>query len=506
MIGNAKPTSKTRSGWLSRMRQGVHQYIGIDGGAGASLFADLAGRDPYLRQVSSPRHADLLIIVEPISQKLAPAVVTMAKALVHPSHVLIVGEPQTELAAFREGTLAHLEVLFPGADRVSSVSAEQVLAAAFDAQRQSDMSIADTYGEAEETTIQLPAKREQEMATELIVLSLGPLQAFTSGPLRLFLICDGEQVFSVQMETEYAYRGIDSAMTQGSWQQGLKLARQFDPLAPLAGQLAYVQALEHLQGWQPPTQLQASRELALALERTQNTLWWLVRFARLLDDAPLTERSYRCARDLAEVGSYLWQTSLAEWIIPQYVDMSMIRSMDSSVVARLSKIASNIDMLRQYVEHNRGLVLRTRNIGIITQKYLKDKGIVSGPVYAASEHGIGDVQSRLTTRLQIMLRDVQQTVETTTTQVTANALPSHIPNWDVPEGEARVMVKGPRGDIGLHLDSPGGEGSRGPAQVEWQRPSASLLALVPELLVGQKLADAEVILASLDLTMAEVDG
>jgi len=60
--------------------------------------------------------------------------------------------------------------------------------------------------------------------------------------------------------------------------------------------------------------------------------------------------------------------------------------------------------------------------------------------------------------------------------------------------------------IGLHLDSPGGEGSRGPAQVEWQRPSASLLALVPELLVGQKLADAEVILASLDLTMAEVDG
>jgi len=506
LIGNDKLTSKTRSGWLSRLSRGVHQYIGIDGGAGASLLADLAGRDPYLREVSSPRHADLLIIVEPISQKLAPAVVTMAKALAHPAHVLIVGEPQTERTAFQEGNLALLDVLFPGADRVSSVSAEQVLAAAFDAQRWSHMSIPDIDREAEEITIQLPAKQDQEIATELAVLSLGPLQAFTAGPLRLFLICDGEQVFSVQMETGYAYRGIDQAMTQGNWQQGLTLARQFDPLAPLAGQLAYVQALEHLQGWQPPTQLQASRELALALERAQNTLWWLVRFAHLLDDAPFTERSDRCARDLAEVGSSLWQTSPTEWIIPQYVDMSMIRSKDSSVVVRLSKIASNIDMLRQYVEHNRGLALRTRNIGVIAQKYLRDKEIVSGPVYAASEHGIGDVQSRLTTRLQIVLRDIQQTVETKTAQVSPHPLPSHTPSWDVPEGEARVIVQGPRGDIGLHLVSQGGEGSRGPTQVEWQRPSASLFALVPELLVGQKLADAEVILASLDLAMAEVDG
>jgi len=36
--------------------------------------------------------------------------------------------------------------------------------------------------------------------------------------------------------------------------------------------------------------------------------------------------------------------------------------------------------------------------------------------------------------------------------------------------------------------------------------SAALLALVPELLAGQKLADAEVIVASLDLAMAEADG
>jgi NADH:ubiquinone oxidoreductase subunit D len=63
-------------------------------------------------------------------------------------------------------------------------------------------------------------------------------------------------------------------------------------------------------------------------------------------------------------------------------------------------------------------------------------------------------------------------------------------------------VAGSRGDIGLFIESDG-ERLR---QVVWQRPSAALLSLLPELLAGQKLADAEVILASLDLAMAEADG
>jgi len=50
------------------------------------------------------------------------------------------------------------------------------------------------------------------------------------------------------------------------------------------------------------------------------------------------------------------------------------------------------------------------------------------------------------------------------------------------------------------------EGEEQPAHVEWQRPSAALLPLLPETVAGQKLADAEIIIASLDLAMAEADG
>ena len=503
MIGSDKIVSKARSGWLSRLRQGVYHYVGVDGGSGANLLADLAGRDPYLQQVSSPRQADLLIIVEPISQKLVPAVVMMATALAHPARVLLIDEPQKGLPTLPDAHVAQLDDIFPTAQRVPSLSIEQIVNVIFDAKSQSEIRITDT-SDPEETTLQLPAKQEQEMATELAVLSLGPLQTFTAGPLRLFLICDGEQVFSVQMETEYANRGISSAMTQADWQQGLLLARLFDPLAPLASQLAYVDALELLQGWQPTADVHAFRALALALERAQNTLWWLVRFARLLADSILAERASRIVRQLTELCSQLWQRLPETWILPQY-DMPGIVG-NKNVSVQLQQLAQSTETLRQYVERNRGFALRTRGIGILTTTQLKQYGIERGPVYKASEHGRGDVQSRLVTRLQEAVDDLQFASKVVTDVLAQPSSTVHEAYWDIPEGESTGGVIGPRGSIEVHLVHQAIQGHDGPTQVEWHGPSAPLVALLLELLAGQKLADAEVILASLDIVMAEVDG
>src|SRR5258708_20013502 len=77
-----------------------HLYFAIDGGSGAHLLTALARRDPYVRQVASPRHANLLIIVEPINQKLLPAVIEVAKALPRPAHALLVRTGATELDQF----------------------------------------------------------------------------------------------------------------------------------------------------------------------------------------------------------------------------------------------------------------------------------------------------------------------------------------------------------------------------------------------------------------------
>ena len=484
---------------LLRNTRSTHTYFGIDGGAGANLLADLAGCDPSLRAVASPRHADLLLIVEPVSQKLVPSILAIAKSLPTPARIILFKMPEVDLPTFAGTEIVPLERIFPEADRVSSL--EQLLSAAWDTKERSRLVIAENAGkEQEPTTIQLPQKSEQEMATELVVVSLGPIQPFTAGPLRLLLVCDGEQVLSAQVEAGYAHRGIDEAMQQATWLQGLKLARLLDPLAPLAGQLAYVQAIERLQGWQPSQAMADYRNIVVALERVQNTLWWCVRLAHHLTYEPLLTRSSTLARTLSAFSATLWQHSPQEWLLPQN---------EETVLAEKNSLPQNVlskmEQLMTYVKHNRSLALRTHNIGKIKATQLHEAGISTGFVLEASEPGIqgskGDIQSRLVTRAQSAQRDIQTIADMLTASPIVSA--PHEANWTVLAGETYTTVRGPRGDIGLHLRSDGKDSS---TQVLWQRPSAALLSLLPTLLEGQKLADVELLVASLDLSMAEVDG
>ena len=497
MTGSVKSQPRGRSGWFASFTRGFHSYVAIDGGSGAHLLAALAGYDPSLQQAASPRHANVLLLIEPITQKLLPAVQEVAAALARPFQVVIIGEAEEVPLETKDASVT-LEALFPQARRITQASPEAILAVVAQPS-QAEKTEAFEQPQTDATTIQLPQKQELELATELAVLSLGPIQPFTAGPLRLLLICDGEQVFSAQVEAGYAHRSIEQRMLQSDWSRGLVLARLLDPLSPLVGQLAYVRAIEQLQQWQAPATGEKLRHAALALERAYNLLWWSVRFVGLLDDAPLLQRLYQLAQTLTEQLSALWQQSPAAWVLPQYQVSFSALGGSIAAVSQLRRVEENIEVLTRSLERNRFLALRTRDIGLLAAERLIEAG-VSGPVLVASEQGAGDVRSRFVTRLHFAHEAIHEAVETLNN---SELVAAHAVQWDVPRGEAEVTVSGPRGSIGLHLISDGG---KQPAHVMWQRPSAALLPLLPELLKGQKLADAEVIVASLDLAMAEADG
>ena len=496
MTGNANIATSAQRRWFAHLRQKPRHYFAIDGGSGAHLLAALSERHPYTRQVASPRHADLLLVIEPISQKLAAAIVELAKTLPHPAHLLIAGESEAGYDNLQGTKDVRLEDIFPGAHRVPSTSLEDVLEAILSLEQATEIANIDQPG-VDETTIQLP--QEQELATELAVLSLGPVQSFTSGPLRLFLICDGEQVLSAQIDASYAYRGIATAMKQAEWQEALHLARRLDPLAPLAAQLAYVSTVEQLQGWQAPQQVLRLREAAIALERVENVLWWLVRFANILADPLLTRRTYGLATRFTGGISLCWREPPSTWILPQYSVSTPALRGNTASVAQLRQLAEEVETLSRHLERSRFFALRTRGIGVLKAERLEAAG-VSGPVLQASTYGAGDIQSRIVARLDAAKRDLREAAEIL---AAGESSPLHTAHWKVPAGTAHVTVKGPRGDIGLRLES---SGTEKPTDVEWLRPSAALLPLLPDMLAGETLADAEALVASLDLVMAEADG
>ncbi len=461
-------------------------YVGVDGGAGASLLGQLRHADARLIEVVSPRHADLMIVVEPISSVLVPFVAEVYRALPQPRDVLAIAG-----ARGNHGAVAPLDDVLSGVRRVPDRTPQAVLAAALAAPRAAPSDDVRSP-DIEPLTEALPSKNERDIATELIVVTLGPIQSITAGPLRLVLVCDGEQIVSAKVDAGYAARNIAGGMRHSSWGDAARLAADLDPLAPLAGRLAFVAALEQIQRRQPALSVQTARDAALALERAQNHLSWLDRFATALAYEALADEAFRLSSSLRAAVSHTTDSS-HEAVAHATGDVLL-----TVHVPAVRVLATEIRGLRARLAHDRLLGLRTRRIGVF-DRVRADAAGVTGPVRRASIERDGDVRSRLLIRLDDVVADLEFVVDASgRVDVAGESVARR-----VPAGEATATVVGPRGEMRLHVSSTGHDS---PSLVEWTRPSATVLRIIPELLAGQRLADAELILASLDVATAEADG
>ena len=71
-----------------------------------------------------------------------------------------------------------------------------------------------------------------------------------------------------------------------------------------------------------------------------------------------------------------------------------------------------------------------------------------------------------------------------------------------PKGESYARVESPRGDFGVYLVS---DGDTKPYRVKVRSPSFANLMALRRLLRGTYVADAVVVLGSLDIVLGEVD-
>jgi NADH-quinone oxidoreductase subunit C/D len=75
-------------------------------------------------------------------------------------------------------------------------------------------------------------------------------------------------------------------------------------------------------------------------------------------------------------------------------------------------------------------------------------------------------------------------------------------NVRVPAGESYGRVEAPKGELGFYLVS---EGESNPYRYHVRSPSFINLTALEKMCVGQKIADAVVILGSIDIVLGEVD-
>ncbi len=114
-----------------------------------------------------------------------------------------------------------------------------------------------------------------ELATQDMVLNIGPQHPATHGVLRLRLTLDGERIVSCEPIIGYMHRGAEKLFEVRDYRQIIMLANRHDWLSAFSSELGVVLAVERMLGMEVPVRAVWARMLLAELNRVLNHLMFL---------------------------------------------------------------------------------------------------------------------------------------------------------------------------------------------------------------------------------------
>ena len=363
--------------------------------------------------------------------------------------------------------------------------------------------------------------------TEPVTVNIGPQHPSTHGVFRLRVTFDGEVVIDVEPVFGYMHRGTEKLAESRSYVQVVTLTDRLDWVASMSNNLAYVRAVEKLVGIEVPERGMYIRVISAELQRIASHM---MATGFLLNDlgAFATPLMY-CFRERERI------LDLFEMLCGARITVSYMRpggvlqdppeDFWPALDLLIREMPGYIDELEGLISENEVVLVRTRNVGILTDEQAVNASM-TGPMLRASgvlwdlrkadpyevydrlefqvPIGVsGDTFDRYLVRIQEMresVRIINQCVE----QIPRDGpYKANVPfNFHPPEGDAYGALEGPKGELGFYLVSDGGIA---PYRCKIRSPSFINLTALREMLVGWKMADLITIFGSIDVVMGEVD-
>jgi len=370
---------------------------------------------------------------------------------------------------------------------------------------------------------------------DLLVLNMGPQHPSTHGVLRLVLKLDGEIVREVEPIIGYLHRGFEKIAELGRWPHFIVECNRADYVASLHYEAAYVRAVEELAGITPTPRAQFIRTLLLELDRIQSHLLWLGTYG--LDLGALNAFWYTF-RERELILGLLQEVSGVRMHYNHFrfggVKLDLPEGFTDRVAKVCDEIEHKVDEYEDFLSTSDTFVMRTRNIGVLTEEMAVDWG-VTGPNARASgldfdlrrdepyfAYGELDFDVPVRTegdcyaRFKVRMDEIRQSIKMIRQIIGANGRSPLLPEGPVlpkglekgyqflikPKGEHYARIEGPRGEIGVYLV---GDGTTFPYRVKLRSPCFQNLSVMPELFKNQLIADLVSINGSFDLVMGCVD-
>ncbi len=371
-------------------------------------------------------------------------------------------------------------------------------------------------------TVEPTAQTSLQVNAEPSLVPLGPYHPLLMEGAYFRVKVEGETITDVDVKLGWNHRGIMKLFEGRSYSRGVFLAERICGICNVTHTTAYLNAVESLSGTEIPGRARYIRTLMAELERIHSHLLWLGVAGDLVGFKTLFMLSWKVREHVLEIFESLTGSRRAP-------AMNLIGGVRKDVTGEnITKTTSRLKQMKPEVQKLIDVIYnhpvargRFQDIGKLDLATAENLGAVGptarasgwkldvrwsspytayGPEYTTwdiiTDTG-GDVWSRTMVRLKEMLISIDiamQCLERLRHEGGPICTEPVDPK-DFRFSEALGKAEAPRGELMHYIVS---DGTNVPHSVRIRTPSFRNIALVPLLLRGHTLADAPIIVGSID--------
>ncbi len=363
---------------------------------------------------------------------------------------------------------------------------------------------------------------------DLLEVSMGPHHPSTHGVFRMMVTLDGEAIVKLKPVFGYLHRNHEKLGENTTYLASMPYTDRLDYLNSMTNNWAYALAVEKLAGQPVPERAEYLRVILAELTRLLNHTC-LAGF--LLQDTGASGTPLMYAFREREKILDLFESISGSRMMCNFQRFGGCR-VDATpdwLAATQRFVDGYNEFLDEYealITGNEILMARTQGVGVLGPELAVNAGI-TGPMLRAcgvnydlrKVDGYG-VYPRFDFRVPLgdhgdtydryMIRVLEMRESLGILQQALRDLPAgpimdpkaKIRGLKPKPGEAYGRIEGPKGEIGFYLIS---DGSANPYRYRVRPPSFVNLTVLEDMCLGQTVADAVIILGSVDIVLGEVD-
>jgi NADH-quinone oxidoreductase subunit D len=375
----------------------------------------------------------------------------------------------------------------------------------------------------------LPKRSDNgEVQGDLLEVAMGPHHPSTHGVFRMDVVLDGERVVKLKPVFGYLHRNHEKIAENTTYLASMPYTDRLDYFCSLTNNWGYALAIEKLAGLQVPERAEYIRVITAELTRLQNHAS-LVGF--LMQDMGALGTPLMYAFREREKILDLFEALTGARMMCNYMRFGGCRvdlppgwlEETKKVVAAFPRFVDEFEAL---ISGNEILIARTQGVGALSQE-LAINASITGPMLRATgvnydirkvdHYGIydrfkfrvplgehGDVFDRYMMRV-LEMRESVSILEQALRDIPEGPIvdpKAKLRGFRPKAGEAYGRIEAPKGELGFYVIS---DGSPNPYRYKVRPPSFINLTVLEDMCLGQTVADAVIILGSVDIVLGEVD-